>query len=111
MAEVFTYFRQDGRSEVRTQPEGPSPLEGEVWVRGQYARPIAPSPLNVRVGKSGIKARMVIEWLKLSDNDIDSLLEGYCGVLTRAEVESALWYYKKHQDAIDRRIEEEMQPA
>lgn len=80
-------------------------------MRGRYAAPDLPSPLDVRVGKAGIKVWMVIQWLKLSDNDVESLLRGYGGVLTREDVESALWFYEGSREIIDRRIQEEMQPV
>jgi uncharacterized protein (DUF433 family) len=111
MAQVFTYYRPDGRSEVRTQPEGPLPGSGEVWVRGRYAPPDSPSPLDVRVGKSGINVWMVIQWLKLSDDDRGLLLRRYGNVLTEEDVQSAVWFYDRYRAPIDQRIDEEMQPA
>lgn len=111
MAQAFTYFHQDGRSEVRTQPKGPLPQTGEVWVRGRYAAPDAPSPLDVRVGEAGIKVWMVIQWLTLSGRDVEALLKGYGDVLTREDVNSALWYYEQNRQAIDTRVQEEMQPV
>jgi len=111
MTQRFTYFRSDGTSDTRTQPEGPLPQEGEVWVRGPYTHPDAPSPLDVRVGKAGIKVWMVVQWLQASDSDKQSLLRRYGDVLELADVESALWYYQQNEGVIDQRIIEEKQPA
>lgn len=111
MTQAFTYFHEDGRSEIRIQPNGPLPEAGEVWVRGRYAPPDAPSPLDVRVGQAGIKVWMVIQWLTLSDRNVDTLLKGYGSVLTRDDVENALWYYQRNREVIDQRVQQEMQPV
>ena len=111
MTQAFTYYPRNGPPEVRTQPKGPLPKPGEVWVRGRYVGVDQPSPLNVRVGKAGIKAWMVILWLRLSDDDKARLLDGYSSVLTPEDMESALWFYENNRTEIDQKIEEEMQPV
>lgn len=111
MTQAFTYYGKDGGRQVRTQPTGPLPAAGEVWVRGRYADADQPSALNVRVGKSGIKVWMVIFWLTLSDGDTSRLIQEYADVLASEDVESALWFYEQNRDEIDQRIQEEMQPV
>jgi len=80
---------------------------GRVWTLGAYEHPTYPSPANVRVGDAGIKVWMVIKWLKLCDNDVDSLLSRYPNTVTREDVEVALWYYERYKDWIDQKLSEE----
>lgn len=94
-------------------PEGQvvrdAPLEGggKVWTLGAYEHPTYPSPLNVRVGQAGIKVWMTIQWLKLCDDNYDELSRRYGDVLTREDVAVARWYYQRHRDWIDGRLQEE----
>jgi len=108
MPQVYTYYYPDRPPEIRREPLNG---KGEVWVRGAYTPPENPSPLNVRVGESGVKIWMVIQWLKLSDNDPDFLLRRYGDVVSEEDVHNAIWFYEKHRAAMDQRIQEEMQPA
>ena len=109
MTQRFTYFKSDGTSEIRTQPKSPLPATGDVYVRGAYQPPDYPSPLNVRVGKAGIKVWMVVEWLKLCDFDSDEVISRYGGVLRADDIEAAKWFYLANQAEIDRRIAEELE--
>lgn len=77
----------------------PCRVPGKWWVRGRYVPPISPSPLDVLVGKSGIKVWMVIQWLKLSDDSRDVLLRRYGNVLTKEDVESAVWFYDRYRES------------
>lgn len=110
MTQRFTYFKPDGTSEIRTQPEGPLPGPGEVWVRDAYEPPTYPSALNVRVGKAGIKVWMVIQWLGFYDGDVDRMLGKYGNVLTHDDVAAASRFYRNNKvdtAEIDRKIAEE----
>lgn len=109
MAQVFTYFYPDGSSQIRTQPKGPLAGPGDVWTRGAYTPPDYPSPVNVRVGKAGIKVWMVVEWLKLCDFNAEEVISRYGGVLHAKDIEAAKWFYLANQGEIDRRIAEELE--
>jgi uncharacterized protein (DUF433 family) len=111
MTQRFTYFKPDGTSEVRTQPGAPLPATGDVYVRGAYEPPDYPSPLNVRVGKAGIKVWMIIQWLKLSGFEEDDVVARYGGALEHEDVQAALWFYRLNQEEIDERIQEEARVA
>jgi uncharacterized protein (DUF433 family) len=111
MAQAFTYFQPDGTVSVREQPEGPLPQAGEVWVRGRYDGDVHPSPLNVRVGVSGIKVWMAIQWLSLSGGDFDELRQRYGSALSRDDVEAAQWFYAANKADIDERISQESEAA
>lgn len=107
MADVFTLYFPDGRSEV---VDGTVPRIGTVWTRGEYRHPTYPSVLNARVGEAGIKVWMVIEWWEFAGRDEQRLLEQYGTILTREDVLAALWYYEQNtytKSEIDRRIREE----
>ncbi|MEX2226395.1 MAG: hypothetical protein WEB52_08100 [Dehalococcoidia bacterium] len=110
--DVFTYFARDGQSEV---VHGSLEGRGRIWVRGEYQGNDVPSPLNVRVGDSGIKAWMVILWLNVSEQgNREKLLRDFESVLTREDLENALWFYENSpmaKESIDQRIGEELQPA
>ena len=107
--ETFTYYYPDGRVEI--VPDAPLDGHGKAWVDGSYEPPVYPSPLNVRVGKAGIKVWMVINWLRLCDHNVDLMLERYGHVLTREDVEAAKWYYEQYKDWIDQRLREEEEIA
>ncbi len=80
---------------------------GRVWTLGAYKHPTYPSPANVRVGDAGIKVWMIVQWLRLCDDDIDVLLRRYPDTVTREDVEVTLWYYERYKDWIDQRLKEE----
>ena len=108
--QTYTYYHRDypeGRVFENEELAG----DGKAWTLGSYKHPTYPSPLNVRVGKAGIKVWMVIQWLRLCDDDVDTLLERYPKTVTRDDVEAARWYYEEHKDWIDRRLMEEAQIA
>lgn len=109
MTQRFTYFKRDGSSEVRTQPNAELPTTGDVYARGAYEPPDYPSPLNVRVGKYGITVWMIIQWLKLNAFDYDRVLARYGDTLDRADIDAALWFYNDNPEAIDERIAEEVE--
>jgi uncharacterized protein (DUF433 family) len=104
--QTYTYYDPDyptGRIEEDAELQG----RGRAWTLGSYEHPVYPSPLNVRVGNPGIKVWMVINWLRLCDDDVDTLLERYPQTVAREDVDVARWYYEKHKEVIDRRLEEE----
>jgi uncharacterized protein (DUF433 family) len=103
--QTYTYYYPDGS--VRIVKDAPLAGRGKAWVLGAYNPPVYPSPLNVRVGDAGIKVWMVINWLRLCDENVDTLLEHYGQVLQREDVEAAKWYYQQDRETIDRRLREE----
>ncbi len=107
MADVFTLYYPDGRIEMRDEPVA---KKGAVWTRGAYAPPTYPSPLSVRVGESGVKVWMVIEWWEFAERDAERLLGQYASMLTHDDILAAVWYYDHNianKDTIDQRIREE----
>ena len=107
--QTYTYYYPDGKVEI--VKDAPLAGRGKAWVLGAYKPPDYPSPLNVRVGDAGIKVWMVINWLKLCSADRQLLLERYGQVLEPEDIDAAVWYYRENEEAIDRRIAEEMQPG
>jgi uncharacterized protein (DUF433 family) len=103
--QTYTYYYPDGS--VKIVEDAPLAGRGKAWVLGAYNPPVYPSPLNVRVGDAGIKVWMVINWLRLCDEDVDTLLKHYGQVLQREDVEAAKWYYQQDRETIDRRLREE----
>ena len=103
--QTYTYYYPDGKVEI--VEDAPLAGRGKAWVVGVYNPPVYPSPLNVRVGDAGIKVWMVINWLRLCDEDVDTLLKHYGQVLQREDVEAAKWYYQQDRETIDRRLSEE----
>jgi len=108
MAETYTYYYPNKKPEIRSEPVAG---RGRAWVRGSYAPPVYPSPLDVRVGEAGIKAWMVIEWLQLADNDEAKVIEGYGHVVEREDIAAARWVYQRYAAEIDRRIAQELEPV
>jgi uncharacterized protein (DUF433 family) len=107
--QTYTYYHPDGKVEI---VEGRRLAgRGKAWVLGAYKPPVYPSPLNVRVGDAGIKVWMVINWLRLCDENVDTLLKHYGEVLQREDVEAARWYYKENKDLIDRELGEAAEGA
>ena len=104
--QTYTYYSP-------THPEGEAvadaPLagRGKAWTLGAYKHPTYPSPENVRVGDAGIKVWMVILWLQLSDNSVDTLRERYSQVLAPEDIDAAKWYYENQKEWIDHRLREE----
>jgi uncharacterized protein (DUF433 family) len=107
--QTYTYYYPDGKVEI--VKDEPLAGRGKAWVLGAYKPPVYPSPLNVRVGDAGIKVWMVINWLRLCDEDVDTLLKHYGQVLQRDDVEAARWYYSKSRDVIDHKLTEEAESA
>ena len=105
VGETYTYYYPDGK--VETVKGGRLDGRGKAWVLGDYKPPVYPSPLNVRVGDAGIKVWMVINWLRLCDDNVDTLLKHYGQVLQREDIEAAKWYYQQDKETIDRRLAEE----
>ena len=50
---------------------------------------------------------MVIHWLRLCDDDFETLSERYGSILEREDTAAAKWFYENNREAIDRRLEEE----
>lgn len=107
--QTYTYYYPDGK--VKIVKDAPLAGRGKAWVLGAYEPPVYPSPLNVRVGNAGIKVWMVINWLRLCDENVDTLLKHYGQVLQREDIEAAKWYYKQNRDAIDQKLIEEAETA
>lgn len=107
--QTYTYYYPDGK--VKIVEDAPLAGRGKAWVLGAYNPPVYPSPLNVRVGDAGIKVSMVIEWLRLCDEDVDMVLKQYGQVLQREDIEAARWYYEENRDLIDRELREETEGA
>ena len=103
---AVTYYSPDEPT-GRTILDAPLSGRGKVWTLGAYEHPTYPSPLNVRVGMAGIKVWMVIQWLNLCNNDLDEAMRRYGHVLEPEDVDVARWYYERHKDWIDQRLEEE----
>ena len=108
MSEEFTFISEDGTAEVRVQPEGPLPHKGEVWIRGRYDD-IRPNPLNVRIGKAGVKVWMAIHWLRSSEDDVAILRRRFGNILEAEDIDAARWYYEQNKAEIDERLREEAQ--
>lgn len=108
--QTYTYYTPN-EPQGRVVEDAPLQGHGKAWTLGSYRHPTYPSPLNVRVGEAGIKVWMVIQWLRLCDDDVDTLLERYPQTVTHDDVKAALWYYAKHKEAMDRRIKEEAEIA
>jgi len=54
---------------------------------------------------------MVIEWLRLCNNDVEEVIRGYGGVVTKEDIEAARWFYEQNRVEIDRRVSEELELA
>jgi hypothetical protein len=104
--QTYTYYTPEeptGRA-VRDAPLAGS---GKAWTLGEYRHPTYPSPLNVRVGEAGIKVWMVILWLRLCDDNVNTLMERYPQVLQPEDVDAARWFYEGHKEWIDQKLREE----
>ena len=104
--QTYTYYTPD-EPHGKAVPDAPLDGRGKAWVLGSYSHPTYPSPLNVRVGDAGIKVWMVIHWLRLCDDDFETLSERYGSILEREDTAAAKWFYENNREAIDRRLEEE----
>lgn len=104
VGQTYTYYDADGS--VRVVENKRLSGRGHVWIDGRYAPPMYPSPLNVRVGDSGIKVWMVIGWLETSGG-VEEMLKRHGDMITRDDVEAAQWYYAQHQDDIHRKLVDE----
>ncbi|MEX0786589.1 MAG: hypothetical protein WD939_08140 [Dehalococcoidia bacterium] len=80
---------------------------GKVWTLGAYEHPTYPSPADVRVGEAGLRVWMVIELLRSFNDNSDAVLERYGETVTRADLDTAIWYYEQNREAIDRKLKEE----
>lgn len=100
-SEVFTYYRPDGRIEVR---EGELRADGAAWIDGSYPPPLFPSAVNVRVGKAGVAVATIIAYLKAADGDVARVLAQWSPLLERGDIETATWFYN-HTDADKREID------
>lgn len=107
---AITYYTPEEPT-GRVVTDAPLEGQGKAWTLGSYEHPTYPSPLNVRVGNAGIKVWMVIQWLRLCDDDYDVLVRRYGNSLTKSDVDVARWYYNLHKEWIDPRLEEEAQFA
>ena len=108
--QTYTYYTREEPT-GKIVEDAPLAGRGKAWTLGAYRHPTYPSPLNVRVGAAGIKVWMVINWLRLCDDRIDVLLQRYPQTVTSEDVEVARWFYEKHKDWIDRKLEEEAEPS
>jgi uncharacterized protein (DUF433 family) len=99
--EVFTYYRPDGRIEVR---EGELHADGAAWIDGSYPPPLFPSAVNVRVGKTGIAVATIIAYLRAADGDVEKVLAQWSPLLERQDIEMAMWFYN-HTEADKREID------
>jgi len=108
--ETYTYYTPD-TPEGHAVEDSPLKGRGKAWVRGSYRHPVYPSPLDVRVGDAGIKAWMVLNWLKECNENMDELLKRYGHVLTSEDVAAARWYYEQNSDLIERELSEEARRA
>lgn len=104
LRQTYTYYYPDGQ--IKIVEDAPLAGHGKAWVLGAYKPPVYPSPLNVRVGDAGIKVWTVINWLRLCDENVDTLLKHYGQVLQREDVEAAKWYYEENKDLMDRELGE-----
>ena len=104
--QTYTYYTPD-EPQGRIVEDAPLAGRGKAWTLGSYRHPTYPSPLNLRVGKAGIKVWMVINWLGLCDGNVATLLERYGNVLQQEDVDAAKWYYEEHKEWIDQRIRED----
>lgn len=84
---------------------------GRVWVDDEYADPVYPSPLSMRVGEAGIKVWMVIAWLRSHGDNREAVLERYGEALKPEDVDAAIEYYEANRTAIDRKLAEETPAA
>jgi uncharacterized protein (DUF433 family) len=109
VGQTYTYYYPDGSSRVAENEE--LSAVGAVWTAGKYVAPTHPSPVEVRVGNAGVKVWMVINWLRLAENDTRSLMERYGQLLQPEDVDAARWYYERNREAIDERIQEELEHA
>ena len=108
--QTYTYYSPD-EPKGKVVEDAPLAGRGKAWTLGSYKHPVYPSPLNVRVGDAGIKVWMVINWLRLCDDNVETLLERYPDTVTLDDVAVARWYYVKNKQAIDRRIAEDAEIA
>ena len=109
VGQTYTYYYPDGSSRIAVNEE--LSALGAVWSTGKYVAPTQPSPVEVRVGNAGVKVWMVINWLQLSGNKMPALLERYGQMLQPDDVHAATWYYGRNKEAIDERIQEELEHA
>ena len=104
--QTYTYYSPD-QAKGKVIENAPLAGRGKAWTLGSYKHPVYPSPLNVRVGDAGIKVWMVINWLRLCDDDAEVLRTRYGNILEREDIEAAKWYYQQDRETIDRRLREE----
>ena len=104
--QTYTYYSPEDPT-GRVVEDAPLAGHGKVWTLGKYVHPVYPSPLNVRVGNAGINVWMVIQWLRLLENDREALLTRYGSVIDQDDLAAAEWYYGPHKDWIDQKLEEE----
>lgn len=110
MSETYTYYSPD-EPHGKTVVDAPLAGRGKAWALGEYKHPVYPSPLNVRVGDAGIKVWMIINWLREFANDKQRVLAQYGQVLEPEDLDTATWYYHENQEAIDKRLAEEVGAA
>lgn len=105
VGQTYTYYQPDGG--VNVIRDAPLVGLGKAWVEGAYVPPVYPSPLNVRVGNSGIKVWIVIKWLRFYKGDVDKVLTSYAPTLNREDVDAALAYFKGNEQAIEEKLRDE----
>jgi hypothetical protein len=113
MGQPFTYFHEDGGVSVRRAPQEPPPRPGEIWARGDYASDVLPAAGDVYVGetKAGMKVWMLVHWLRLSENDTNTLRRRFAPGVMDEDIAAAQRFYQRNREEIDRRIAEEIEAA
>ena len=101
--QTYTYYFPD-EPRGRVIKDAPLSGHGKAWTLGEYHHPAYPSPLNVRVGDSGISVSTVISWLRANDNDKSRVLEHYGQVLQSEDIDTAIWFYSRYKEEIDAKL-------